>query len=165
MVGGVRVFLDGSIVDAFDERFTTLGWAFAVVKDGKVLGLARGTPPPYVRTILAAEGWALAMAVEQVAVEHTVFFTDCKAVKALARGGRRRATSARQVNARIWNVLFTRTDGTSPIVEWMLAHLGREMIGRASIGDGTTLTEEQWVMNNLVDGVDEESCGDGGMDR
>ena len=29
--------------------------------------------------------------------------------------------------------------------------MGREMIGRAKIGDGTTLTEEQWVMNNLVE--------------
>ena len=39
---GAEVFLDGSMYDNFDDRFTALGWAFAVVVEGKVVELARG---------------------------------------------------------------------------------------------------------------------------
>ena len=153
-----------------------------------MIGLARGTPPRYVRTIPAVEAWALAMAVDRIVVETSLIFTDCKAVRALARAGKRRATSARHVNARVWNVVFTRTDGTAPVVEWMPAHLGREQVGVAKIGDGTVMTQEQWEMNGLVDehakvaaqsgggslrkkwgrgvsGVVEEGGGDGWVDR
>ena len=161
IVSGVNVYVDGSMFDAFEERFTTLGWAFAVVKEGKVMALARGTPPPHVRTIPAAEGWALAMAVERVEIATAIFFTDCKAVRALARAGRRRATSARNINARVWCVLYTRTDNMSPNVEWIPAHLGKERIGVARIGDGTLLTQEQWEMNALVDEHAKVAAGEG----
>ena len=62
----------------------------------------------------------------------------------------RRATAAGQVNARVWNVTFARTDGGRPMVEWVPAHLSRAQVGTAVIGDGSTLTLEQWEMNKLV---------------
>ena len=49
VVGEVTACVDGSMFDAFDERFTTLGWAFLVMKEGRALGVARGTLPRYVR--------------------------------------------------------------------------------------------------------------------
>ena len=122
--GGAEAFFDGSMFDNFDDRFTALGWAFVVVAEGAVVGLARGVPPQHVRSIPAAEAWALAMAVDRVDVSTSMFYTDCTTVKALAKGGKRRATSARQVNARVWNTMFLRTDERSLKVEWVPAHLG-----------------------------------------
>ena len=145
------VFIDGSQYDAFDEDFLTLGWAFAVFVRGELVGLARGRPPPFVRSILAAEAWALAMAVEWVDVATSSFFTDCMAVKTLALGGRRKATASGQVNARIWNTVFTRTDEQRPEVEWIPAHQGEQQIGVAITGSGTPLTRAQWEGNQLVD--------------
>ena len=147
----VNVYIDGSLYDAFDERFAALGWAMVIVREGVVLGLARGIPPNYVKSIPAVEAWALAMAVEYVDVASARIFTDCKSVRDLARGGMRRATAAGQVNARVWNVTFARTDGGRPMVEWVPAHLSRAQVGTAVIGDGSTLTLEQWEMNKLVD--------------
>ena len=150
IVGGANVYMDGSMYDGFDERCAVFGWAYVVVKEGRVVGLARGVPPPHVTSIPATEAWALAMAVERVDASTTLFYTDCKSVKTLARKGNR-AALATQVNARIWCTTLTRTDGTPPKVEWVPAHLSKEQVGIAVIGDGTKLTEEQWEMNKLVD--------------
>ena len=79
------------------------------------------------------------------------FPTDCKSVKTLARAGKKKATSARQVDARAWTCVFARSDGPSPAVELVPAHLGEEMIGVVEVGNGTKLTRQQWEMNGLVD--------------
>ena len=123
--------------DDFDDRFVACGWAYAIVAEGVVVGVARGTPPHHVRSIPATEAWSLAMAVDRVDIESSSFFTDCQAVKTLAAGGMKRATSSRQVNARVWGAIFLRTDGRSPKVEWIPAHLGEAQIGVAIIGDGS----------------------------
>ena len=158
LVSDGRVYLDGSMYDAFDERYTVLGWAFAIVVGGEVVGSARGVPPPYVRSIPAAEAWALAMAVGSVDVAAARFFTDCKSVRDLARAGMRRATAANQINARIWNLTFARTDGACPSIEWIPAHLSESHVGVAVIGDGSKLTREQWEMNSLVDDLAKQAA-------
>ena len=151
IVEQASIYMDGSMYDGFCDELAVYGWAFVIVKEGAIAGLARGVPPAHVRSIPATEAWALAMAVERVALESACFYTDCKAVKDLALGGVKRATSAKQQNARTWNTLFARTDGERPQVEWIPSHLSESHIGVAVIGDGTLLTREQWAMNALVD--------------
>ena len=151
LVEGAVVFIDGSQFDSYDENFIALGWAFAIYVRGELVGLARGRPPPFVRSIPAAEAWALAMAVEWVDVASSSFLTDCVAVKTLALGGRRRAIVSGQVNARVWGIVFTRTDDRRPGVEWIPAHQAEQRIGVAITGDGTPLTRAQWEGNRLVD--------------
>ena len=150
-VVGATVFIDGSQYDSLDERFLALGWSYAIFQNERLVGLARGIPPPFVRSIPAAEAWALAMAVGAVDVASSQFYTDCMAVRTLARGGQRKATSGRQVNARTWATVFNRTDGEKPMVEWIPAHRGEAQIGVAKIGDGSLLSRAQWEGNRLVD--------------
>ena len=151
MFGNVNVYMDGSMYDGFDDRLAVFGWAFVIVKEGKVVGSARGNPPPHVRSIPAAEAWALAMAVGHADVATSRFLTDCKSVRDTARAGMKRATAAGKIHARTWNITFARTDGEKPNVEWIPAHLTESHVGVATIGDGTKLTREQWVMNMIVD--------------
>ena len=151
LLENARAYVDGSMYDGFDERLAALGWAFVIVVQGAIVGSANGVPPHYVRSIPAVEAWALAMAVEHVDVESSKFSTDCKSVRDMARAGMRRATSAAQINARVWHVTFARTDGMCPRVEWIPAHLTESHVGVAAIGDGTKLTHEQWAANRLVD--------------
>ena len=117
LVEEANIYMDGSMFDGFCEDLAACGWAFAIVKGGAVVGLARGVPPCHVRSIPATEAWALAMAVDRVVLASAQFFTDCKSVRDLVNAGVKKATSARQQNARIWNTLFSRTDGESPRVE------------------------------------------------
>ena len=112
------------------------------MKEGEVVGLARGVPPPHVTSIPATEAWALAMAVDQVDVGTALFYTDCKSVRTLARKGSR-AALATQINARIWCTTLARTDGTPPKMEWVPAHLSKEQVGRAVIRDESKRTQEQ----------------------
>ena len=91
------------------------------------------------------------MAMEYVDLATARFFPDCLAVRNLARAGMKRATAARQVNARVWCVTFMRSGGGIPTLEWVPAHLSEEMVGHATIGDGTLLMHEHWAMNELVD--------------
>ena len=151
LVTGATVYMDGSVFDGPGIDFAVCGWAFVIVKNGEVAGIARGTPPDYVRTIPAAEAWALAMAVGEVEFSSAKFFTDCQSVKNIARKGARRATDGSQLNARIWNVTFGRTDGDSPLVEWIPSHLTEQAVGQQAIGDGSLFTHEQWRMNQIAD--------------
>ena len=69
----------------------------------------------------------------------------------IAKVGMKRATAATQQYARIWSLIFGHTDGETPWVEWIPAHLNESSVGVGLIGDGTPLTREQWMMNQLVD--------------
>ena len=56
------MYIDGSLYDGDVPELAVLGWAFALAREDEILGLARGVPPEYVRSIPAAEAWGLAMA-------------------------------------------------------------------------------------------------------
>ena len=118
----VAMYMDASMIDGLDRTLAALGLAFAAVKDGEVVAFARGVVPKYVRTIPAADTRALAMAT-MVVTGKARYFTDCKAVKLIAKSGMMRATSAAQRYARIWSLIFGHTDGETPWVEWIPAHL------------------------------------------
>ena len=150
-VEDASVYLDGSVFDGPGLDFAVCGWSAVIVKDGEVVGIARGTPPRYVRTIPAAEAWALAMAVGEVHHSSAKFYTDCQSVKTIARKGARRATTGSQTNARTWGITFGRTDGCTPLVEWIPSHLTEQAVGKQRIGDGTLFTHEQWRMNQIAD--------------
>ena len=142
--------MDGSQFDGELPEWAVFGWAFAITRGDEVIGLARGVPPEYVRSIPAAEAWCLAMATMYVGLGGR-YVTDCKSVKDIARGGLQRATAGGQLNARIWAITFAHTDGETPMVEWMPSHTSRAAIGTVKTGDGSFLTERQWRFNQLVD--------------
>ena len=144
------VFIDGSLFDGDLPEVAVVGWAFVITRGDDILGLARGVPPEYVRSIPAVEAWGLAMASMLVGTNGR-YFTDCKSVKDVARGGRVKATAAGQLHARIWTITFSHTDGDIPEVEWMPSHSARTGVGTLRIGDGSVLTERQWRFNQLVD--------------
>ena len=144
------VFIDGSLFDGDLPEVAVVGWAFVITRGDDILGLARGVPPEYVRSILAVEAWGLAMASMLVGTNGR-YFTDCKSVKDVARGGRVKATAAGQLHARIWTITFSHTDGDIPEVEWMPSHSEGTGVGTLRIGDGSFLTERQWRFNQLVD--------------
>ena len=151
LVEGASVYMDGSAFDGPGPFFVVCGWSVIIVKGGEIVGIARGTPPSYVRTIPAAEAWALAMAVGEVHYSSARFFTDCLSVKLIARKGARRATAGSQPNARTWCITFGRTDGSILEVEWIPSHLSEQAVGQQQIGDGTLFTHEQWMMNQVAD--------------
>ena len=83
---GTEIYMDGSLFDGDIPEWAVLGWAFVITRGDEVLGLARGVPPEYVRSIPAAEAWCLAMATMCVGLSGH-YITDCKSVKDIARGG------------------------------------------------------------------------------
>ena len=140
---GLTVYLDGSMIDGPDDSTAVLGWSAVVMRDREVKAIVRGVTPGYVRSVPASEMWALAMATLHFGATFTKYFTDCKAVRDIARSGKERATAASQVNARIWLIIFNHTDDLVPLIEWLPSHKGREGIGMIRIGDGSMLTFEQ----------------------
>ena len=136
------VYIDGSMYDNLDSRCVVFGWAMAIAVGGVEVGSAHGNPPAYVRSIPATEAWALTMAIGYVDVGSSRFFTDCKSVRDVARSGMKRATAATQINARIWNITFARTDGRCPCIEWIPAHLLESQVGGWLASDGRAVGDE-----------------------
>ena len=87
MVEGATIHMDGSMFNGFGEKFAVFGWAYAIVKGGEVVGLARGVPPRHVKSTPATEAWALTMAFDRVEMETAQFHTDGRSVRDLARAG------------------------------------------------------------------------------
>ena len=112
VVEGATVYMDGRKNDGFGERCAVFGWAFAVVMDGELIGLACGVPPPHVASSPATEAWALAMAVEPGDASSATLYTDCKFVRGLARSGGG-AVLAAQEKARHRCSALARPDGVS----------------------------------------------------
>ena len=145
----VTVYLDASMFDGPDKTLAVLGWAFVAVKNGELIAVPRGVVPKHVRTIPAAETWALAMAT-MVITGKARYFTDCKAVKLIASSGQARATAASQPNARLWAIISGHSDGDTQRNEGIPSHLGGSSVGVGTIGDGTCFTYKQWKKNQLV---------------
>ena len=106
-----NVYMDCSMMGGLDDDIAALGRSMVVMKDQVVRAIARGVVPDYVRSVLASEMWALAMATLYFGAPTAMFFTDCKAVRHIARSGERTATSASQLHARIWAIVFNHTMG------------------------------------------------------
>ncbi len=134
------------------ERF---GWALVVVDDsGRAVAAASGVPPPWVRSIAAAEAWAIHIATT-LALPGSVFKSDCATVVNLLKAGRRKATAPSCVLARVMRVLFSSFDSAEDAAAavWMLARTTAANVGRSVLSDGSRLTLADQAFNAQADAL------------
>ncbi len=150
-------FIDGSAYDARRSITCRLGFAIVVVsQEGDLLGLARGTPPQFIRDSAGAEVWAFATVI-QWNPSVPITYTDCLNILKVIDGGRIAAVGAASPLARTWRIIFSALDDDQSILAcrdrlvWLPAHRSTSAIGTLLKSDGTPLTAIQWRGNRLVD--------------
>ena len=75
---GLTWYVDGSLIDSFHRDMARLGVGVAAVDDfGTLVAAAYARPPAWIRTIPAAEAWALWL-VLATTVRRKRVVTDCK---------------------------------------------------------------------------------------
>jgi hypothetical protein len=149
------VYTDGSMHDGppkFDSLCARLGWSMVLVgDDGLIIASAHGVPPPFVRSVPAAEAWALAEAARTFGSSPR-FRVDCLGVVQAYQSGRKRATSAARGDADIWAAIFTAWDDEVNVdVAWMPAHTSEADVGRLALSNGDSLTETDRIGNGEAD--------------
>ena len=105
--------------------------------EDRIIAAAYGaTPPPWIRDIGEAEGWALLQAA-MPALPGSTFTSDCKVIVDSFQIGRQKSAGAGSVHARVYALLFAAFDDT-PIeaIVWMPAHQVN--------GGGGGENQEQW---------------------
>ena len=121
---------DASRCGGFIAPAAAYGWAF-VARDaeGTTVAAAHGVPPAWVRSVNAAETWALAQAARS-SLPGSSFKSDCLAAVLTARQGCSHATSAKQTCAEAWAMFFAAAgeEGIPP-VEWIPAHTSVDDVG------------------------------------
>ncbi len=140
-----RVYSDASMIDGPSLLLGRFGWAFVIVgtRNGQeeVLAAAYGIPPKWVRSLPAAEAWAILMA-STVAAPTAPYTTDSlECVKSLARGAAW-ATAPRRPNARLWGLICAAfdDDGGEGRLTWMPSHRGSHDVGVRLRSDGLPIT-------------------------
>ncbi len=148
-----KFYTDGSRLDGPSALLARNGWAFvAVDPHGAVVASAHGVPPPWVVDIPGTEAWALLQAA-LVADPGSEFRLDCKPCLDAIERGRAWATSAARPLARVFGLLFSAIDDTPrEAFAWMPAHCSMDEVGRATLSDGSFLTETDRWANDMADG-------------
>jgi hypothetical protein len=146
-------YVDASQMDAEVEGMARFGYAGVAVNEaGELEAAFRGIPPSFVKTIAAAEAWAIYRVMASTPCRKRIL-TDCLSNFTLARQGQRAATAASNPTARIWNLIFAAADGY--IAEndlcWLPAHKARCQIGHALKSDGRPISALDWLGNMAVD--------------
>ena len=120
---------DGSRCGGSDPLVASYGWALEARNgDGSTVAVAHGVPPWWVRSVAAAETWALSMAGISSAAPSR-FRTDCLGVSQLYARGRLYATAGRQVCASAWKRFFGAVGSEDADVGWIPAHTSEADIG------------------------------------
>ncbi len=156
--------LDGPSLDI--GRF---GWSFIIVdvngerQDGgdddragpvlRVLAAAYGTTPAWIRSMPAAEAWALLMATK-VAAPSSPYVTDCLENVRTLHKGPTWAVAPSRPQARVWSMLMMvfDTEQDRQAVVWMPSHLGLCASDRRK-SDGTLVTRLDIRANAMADAL------------
>ena len=149
------VYPDASRCGGRATPAASYGWAFvARDADGQTVAAAHGVPPAWVRSVAAAETWALAQAA-RASLAGSSYRSDCLGAVSTAKRGVEHATSARQACAEAWGIFFTSAgeDGT-PDVEWIPAHTTHEEVG-------TTISAADRDGNDAADGAAKGAAASG----
>ena len=81
------------------------------------------SPPPWITEIGGAEAWALLQATGPAFAGACNFISDCKVMVDLLHGGREKALDGSSTHARVYALIITALDDTSPdCIIWMPAH-------------------------------------------
>ena len=147
-------YTDASRCGGADPLTSSYGWAF-VARDeqGHTVAAAHVAAPSWVRSVVAAETWALAKAAA-VSIVGSAFRLDCLGVSQVFARGRRFATSAKQVCAAVWCQIFSAIDGGDAEVSWIPAHT-------AAIDIGHTIPAEDRDGNDAADELARRTAREG----
>ena len=113
----------------------------------------RGIPPISVKSIPAAEAWAISVVLRATPARRQLF-TDCKANLAVLARGKQWATSGKRASASIWRSIFSALDEDPDSIQnikWIPAHKSRSMIGVAEKSDGVPINVVDWMANMAAD--------------
>jgi hypothetical protein len=101
-----------------------------------------------------AEAWAVWKAIE-LCPQQPRIITDCLGILNTAKAGSAAATSGRNPNARIWNLIAQALEGDvtkfADTLIWMPAHQNTSAIGNRTRSDGKRLSCIDYRANRLVD--------------
>ncbi len=144
-VDGVS-YPDASMVDGPGLLVGRLGWAFAVIQRDpfRIIASAYGTVPDWIRSMPAAEGWALLMS-STVLMPSSEYVTDCLEVARSIRKGSAWSTAPARTQARLYGMIMATFDSAEDRdkVDWMPSHLT----------DGT-MSQRRKLSGQLVTAVD-----------
>ena len=146
-------YIDGSLIDSGHWSTARLGVGIAAGDPhGTVCAAAFARPPPWIRTIPAAEAWALWVVLDNTCARRAVI-TYCQGNFNALRNGRVWATGAARKAARIWANIFGKFEpptGTDGLI-WYPAHRTRADVGIRKKSGGTTISITDLRANALVD--------------
>jgi hypothetical protein len=149
-------YVDGSLLDGHANHLGRLGVGLVVVgAKGRLLAVAGGVPPDWVRTIPAAEAWAILLAL-QLDVNPRAIWSDCLSCVKVVKAGAYSATSPQRQLARIFAALFTAADQLEQdelarLLRWMPAHTTERTSRITQCSDGQLLTALSRRANALAD--------------
>ena len=83
----------------------------------------------------------------------SAFRVDCMSVQVGAKRGMVWATAPEQPLARAWGPLAASLEGSADDVGWAPAHTGEEAVGSKRLSDGSWLSEVDWHLNCVADGL------------
>ena len=148
-------YIDGSLIDNEHESTARLGVGIvAVSSDGSLRAAARARTPPWVRTIPAAEAWALWVVLAST-VHRGKIITDCMGNVHKMRNGKQWATAPNRVSARIWTDIFNALDGEEKCdwLTWMPAHCTVAEAAKKRKSDGSAVTLTDLRANDAADAL------------
>ena len=147
-------YVDASQIDARTEAAVRFGiGAVAVNRNGDLVAAMRGIPPRHVKSIPAAEAWAISVVLQATPARRQLY-TDCKSNLSIIARGREWATSAKRANARIWSSIFMALDddaAAASSIKWLPAHKTRAQVGTALKSDSTPINIVDWMANMAAD--------------
>ena len=146
-------YIDGSLINPEHRSTARLGVGLAAVDaNGSLCAAAFARPPPWVRTIPAAEAWALWVVLDNTNDRRAVI-TDCQGNVSTLRNGRTWATAAARKAARVWADIFYKIGqpGNTDWLIWMPAHRTRKDVGVRRKSHGTDMAITDLRANALVD--------------
>ncbi len=152
-VSGVA-YPDASMLDGPGLVVGRLGWAFVIIELNplRIVASAYGTVLDWIRSMLAAEGWALYMS-STILMPSSSYVTDCLEVAKTIRKGPAWATAPSRPLARLDGMLRPPfdADGDCMKVDWMPSHLTVGTMAERRKLDGERVTDEDVFANRRAD--------------
>jgi len=129
-----------------------------VAPEGSLVACGLGSPPAWITSSVAAEGWALLEVLRATPFPPDIT-TDCLGLLRQLESGLHDATSPVRPLARLWKLIAEELDGVVPEgwlhqrFNWMPSHLARGAIGTALKSCGGVVTSVDLRANRLADAL------------